>query len=407
MTRARTVLVVGAGVLAFAVTACNSDKLTNLNRNPNSPEDVPPAPLFTFATQRTTSRYLGGYSLRQTEFLIQHQAEVQYPDEDTYKRLDAGSTQGNFDGPYFTELEDFTKIIAKGKTANDGGIWGPAEVMRAWTFSYLTNTWGDIPYSEALKGDSPGGSLNPKYDTQQSVYADLFVRLAAAATALGTASNTFGNADPIYGGDPTKWRRFANSLRARLALTIINVDAVKAAIELTAALNDPAGIITSNADNAQLNWPGDGLYNNPWSDNFKGRDDNRVSRTLINIFANLSDPRVAVYAMPATRDTVQTPVISKYCTGAPPCYVGLQNGMTQTTAGPYGRRSKGGPVRPSDRAPGEPAARRTDPPWTGSGRPAVRRSRGPRTPGGLDGFPPRRVRGPRGRRSRPVPVPSG
>ena len=155
MTRARTVLVVGAGVLAFAVTACNSDKLTNLNKNPNSPEDVPPAPLFTFATQRTTSRYLGGYSLRQTEFLIQHQAEVQYPDEDTYKRLDAGSTQGNFDGPYFTELEDFTKIIAKGKTANDGGIWGPAEVMRAWTFSYLTNTWGDIPYSEALKGDSP------------------------------------------------------------------------------------------------------------------------------------------------------------------------------------------------------------------------------------------------------------
>jgi hypothetical protein len=207
--------------------------------------------------------------------------------------------------------------------------------MRAWTFSYLTNTWGDIPYSEALKGDSPGGSLNPKYDSQLSVYADLFTRLAAAATALGTASNTLGNADPIFAGDPTKWRKFANSLRARLAFSIINVDAAKAGTELTAALNDAAGIITANADNAQLTWPGDGLYNNPWSDTFKGRDDNRISKTLIDILASTSDPRVAVYAMPATRDTVPTAAISKYCPGPPPCYVGLQNGMTQTTAGPY------------------------------------------------------------------------
>src|SRR5437870_3342924 len=137
MTRATQVLVVGAGILTLALTACNTDTLTNLNKNPNSPEDVPPAPLFTYATQRTTGRYLGGYSLRQTEFVVQHQAEVQYPDEDSYRRLDAGSTQPNFDGPYFTELEDFTKIIAKGKAASDAGVWGPAEVMRDWVFSYL------------------------------------------------------------------------------------------------------------------------------------------------------------------------------------------------------------------------------------------------------------------------------
>src|SRR6185503_18880299 len=42
-----------------------------------------------------------------------------------------------------------------------------------------------------------------------------------------------------------------------------------------------------------------------------------------------------VYAQPATKDTVPTPSISKYCTGAPPCYVGLQNALTQATAGPY------------------------------------------------------------------------
>ena len=334
MTRASQLLAV-AGLLAIGATACNNDKLTELNKNPNSPEDVPSATLFTYATQTAASRFLGGgYSLRATEFVAQHLAEVQYPDEDNYSRLTGGSTTGYFDGPYVAELEDFTKVIQKSGTT-DPGASAPAQVMRAWVFSYLTNTFGDIPYSTALKGDSVGGSLAPIYDTQQDIYTDLFAKLAAASTALGTATNTLGSADPLYDGDPAQWQKFANSLRARLALTLINRDPITAAAQLTAALNAPGGIIVSNADNAQINWPGDGLYNNPWSDNFKGRDDHRVSRRLIEIMAATADPRVAVYAQKAPRDTVPTASITKYCTGAPPCYVGLQNGMTQATAGPY------------------------------------------------------------------------
>lgn len=336
MTRATKALVVAAGLLALGVTACDNSRITDLNKNPNSPEDVPASTLFTFASQTAVSRWLGGgYSLRATEFVAQHLAEVQYPDEDRYARLTGGSTTGYFDGPYVTELEDFTKIVQKSSGAANAGTSAPAEIMRAWVFSYLTNTWGDIPYTQALKGDSVGGSLAPLYDKQQDIYTDMFARLTAASTALTTASNTLGGADPIYGGDPAKWQKFANSLRARLALMLVNKDAATANTQLTAALNAPGGIITSNADNAQLNWPGDGLYNNPWSDNFKGRDDHRLSKTLINVMLNTSDPRVAVYAQPAPKDTVPTASIAKYCTGAPPCYVGLQNGMTQATAGPY------------------------------------------------------------------------
>src|SRR5881628_2196671 len=118
MTRARKLLVVGAGLLAMGTAACNNDKLTDLNKNPNSPEDVPASTLFTFAAQTAASRWLGGgYSLRATEFVVQHLAEVQYPDEDAYIRLDAATTSGYFDNPYTTELEDFTKIIKKGRDA--------------------------------------------------------------------------------------------------------------------------------------------------------------------------------------------------------------------------------------------------------------------------------------------------
>jgi hypothetical protein len=333
MTRAR-ILVVGAGFLTLGLTACDMT-LTELNRNPNNPEDVPVSTLFTTATQTTVGRFLGaGYSLRATDLLAQHVAQVQYPDEDTFARLVGSATTGYFDGPYVSELEDLTKVIKKSGTT-DPGASAPAQVMRAWVFSYLTNTFGDIPYTQSLAGDSVGGSLAPSYTLQSDIYTDLFARLTAASNDLTTATNTLEDADPIYGGDPALWQKFANSLRARLALTLVNQNPALANTELTAALAAPGGIIDEASETAMLVWPGDGLYNNPWSNNFVGRDDHRVSKTMMEILSNTSDPRVAVFAMPANRDTAPDSKIFKYCTGAPPCFVGLQNGLSQSTAGPF------------------------------------------------------------------------
>src|SRR6266550_1098036 len=293
-------LKVGAG-LAFAITAaaCNSDKLTNLNANPNSPEDVPAGPLFTNATRVATARWIGnGYDLRQTEWLSQQLAEAQYNDEDRYLRLHAGDTEGTFNGAYSAELKDFTQIITKGLASSQPGTYAPAAVMRTWEFKYLTDTWGDIPYFEALRGDSIGGSLSPKYDSQKAIYADFFALLDKAAKDLTGAANTLGSADPIYAGNVLRWQRFANSLRARLALRLINVDPATANAQLTAAFNGPGGVFQSNTDNAVFKWPGDGVYDNPWAVNFKTRDDHRMSNTIIDLLKPNNDPRLAIWAEP-------------------------------------------------------------------------------------------------------------
>ena len=332
MMNRQNCLVVAAAVALLGAAACNNDKLTSLNNNPNSPADVPVTTIFTNASRTAVARWIGnGYDLRGTEWVVQHLAEVQYPDEDDYKRLQASSTTGYFDTPYSSELEDFRKIIQKGKAANDASIWAPAQIMRTLDFSYLTNTFGDIPYFQALQGDSAGATLSPVYDKQQDIYTDFFKQLddaSKALTAVVTAGgNSLGDADPIYGGDPAMWQKFANSLRLRLAMQIVNVDPQTASQQIAAALAAPGGVFTSNADNATINWPGDGVYNNPWSDNFAGRDDHRMSQTFMNLLFSLNDPRVTVWAQPTSKDTTVSATF--------PNYAGMPNGLVQATAQPY------------------------------------------------------------------------
>jgi hypothetical protein len=288
--------------LALGLYSCNNDTITTLNKNPNSPEDVPPGPLFTEASRLAVTRWFGGIDLRTYEWIVQQLSEVQYNDEDRYLRVHAADTEGSFNGAYSGELKDLTQIIAKGQATSDPGIYAPAFALRTLVFSFVTDSWGDIPYSEALKGDSVGSSLTPTYDKQQDVYTDFFAVLDKASKDLVGASNGLGAADPIYGGDPASWQKFINSLRLRLAIRVVNVDPALASAQIAAARNAPGGLILTNADNAYFPWPGDGVYNNPWADNLGGRDDWRMSDRLVNVMNALSDPRLPIYAQPAASD---------------------------------------------------------------------------------------------------------
>jgi hypothetical protein len=93
-------------------------------------------------------------------------------------------------------------------------------------------------------------------------------------------------------------------------------------------------VILTNADNAQFAWPGDGVYDNPWATNFKGRDDHRVSDDLIIALRANNDPRISVLAIRADVDAPEVAgVTTKWCPdGATPCYVGLANALTHAVA---------------------------------------------------------------------------
>src|SRR6185436_12468346 len=139
------------------------------------------------------------------------------------------------------------------------------------------------------------------YDAQKDIYAGLFKDLSDAVVAMAAAPGgaaTLAGADPIYGGNTLKWERFANSLRARHAMRLANVDPTTAKAQLLAAIAAPGGLIASNADNAQMSWPGDGVYDNPWAVNNRTRDDHRLSDRLVNEMSPYGDPRLGVYGQP-------------------------------------------------------------------------------------------------------------
>lgn len=315
----------GLAVVAGAV-ACNSADITTANRNPNNPTTAPAGALFTSATAASVRRWVG---FGGPAIIVQQLANTTYPTSDSYIGLQADATTGNFNSAYTNDLQDFRQVISKGKAAGQPGVYGPAMVMQTWDFSYLTDEWGDVPYSDALKADST--VVTPKYDAQKSIYAGFFTTLEAAAAAMAAdpaGDPGLGGADVIYGGKIAQWRRFANSLHARYALRIVNVDPATADAELKVAFTDPGGVFQSNSDNARLVWPGDGVFDNPFADVLKTRDDARLARTMTSLMIPDDDPRLKVYGQPVVDSSV-------YQNG----YGGMPQALLQDSANAWYRKA--------------------------------------------------------------------
>src|SRR5690606_4283239 len=116
-------------------------------------------------------------------------------------------------------------------------------IMRAWTFHVLTDLWGDVGYTEALQGRNPEAGNTPSFDPQATVYDGLLAELAAAQGSCTAGGGELTGADLIYSGNTERWRKFANSMRMRLAMRLSEAAEAKGRTEFAAAL--AAGPFTS------------------------------------------------------------------------------------------------------------------------------------------------------------------
>ncbi len=306
---ARVALLVG---LVWAVSAC--DPLTEVNENPNAPTDVTANFLLPQALRAGVEQGMHGALFQShTGIWPQQLVELQYPDEEQGEVRDA-RMDAYFQNFYIGSLKDIQTVYDKGVETGTPNHQAVALIWKSWIFHQVTDLWGDVPYSQALRGEEEGGGT-PEYDSQESIYTGLLADLTTAAGLLDANGDDFDAGDLIYNNDFVAWGRFANSLRMRLAMRLSDVSPATAQTEFVAAYN--AGGFQSNADNATLAWAGS-PYENPLYENYLGRDDHGVSATLIDTLLSLADPRLALYAEPAETDGV---------------YRGHQNGMDDLPAG--------------------------------------------------------------------------
>ena len=178
-------------------------------------------------------------------------------------------------------------------------------ILKAYVFQHLTDRWGMVPYSEALKGLD---DTFPKFDTQEEIYDGLFKDIDNAVAMIDAGAGPKG--DVLFTNKATQmseWKRFANTLKMNMALRLSKrfpAAGGYAATKFVEAMN--AGTIASNAQNLTFPYIADEAYDNPWEDRFETRSDYLVSEPFVNMLIGTGtnmlpqDPRLAKFAEKAT-----------------------------------------------------------------------------------------------------------
>ena len=172
----------------------------------------------------------------------------------------AGETtaSGLWSSVYLYSLPNLKTIKEKADEIGAIHYGAVADILTAINIGIATDTWDNIPYSEATFGQE---NLFPSFDSQESVYTSIFALLDSAISALQATDDsgfTPGVDDLIYHGNMDKWLRAAYTLKARYQLHLVNKGVTSASDVLTTIANG----FTSNADDFQMFYDSKNI--NPW-----------------------------------------------------------------------------------------------------------------------------------------------
>ena len=290
---------------SLTISSCQKD-FQSVNDDPISIKDPDPAKLL--APALVNSLALGMFRNRNFNNELM-QVTVSISDGDaTVFRYQYRKTTGDYlwNGWYaqLTNLKDVYKRAGEPAKLNKS-YQGISLVMQAWAYANLTDTYGDIPFSQSNQGTD--GILEPKFDTQKDVYLGIFKMLEEANTLLSANTVIVPISDPVYSGDIAKWRKFCNSLYLRLLLRVSGKAEVSAQViakmkEIVDTNSANYPIMTSNAETANLIWNGGINVSDPYTSPYVNgiREQDFRSPTLGSFFIDhlrdWGDPRISQVA---------------------------------------------------------------------------------------------------------------
>jgi hypothetical protein len=274
----------------------------DFNTDQKNPSEVEGEFLFTNA-QKVLVDQISSTNVNRNvwKLFAQYWTETTYTDEANYDIINRSIPDNTFDTYYrriLKPLDEAKKLIAEDpleptetEAMRDSKI-AIAELIEAYSYFNLVTIFGDVPYSEALNIEN----ISPKYDDDVAICIALIEKIDAAYNKL-SGDDSFGDADLIYEGDVTSWKKFAMSLKLKIAVVLAdaNVTGINSADWAQEAVQE--GVFASNVDNALLEYQGSSPNTNPLYEDLvaSGRNDFVPANTIVDLMDSLTDPRMSSY----------------------------------------------------------------------------------------------------------------
>lgn len=302
---------------AATIMGCTGD-FEEINTNLNEPEVVSANLLLSTAISNGVNEVVD-QAWNNGNIVAQLTAKINFTDFDRYN-WDA--EEDFWEGMYenITIAEEIIEIATDELDPNTS-YQGMALVLKSWMYAQLTDCWGDVPYSEAISGETDD-NFSPAYDAQEDIYAGILSDLATADGLLAQSQDILGG-DVLFDGDLTQWRKLANSLRLRYLMRISNVQDVTS--DMQAIVNEGV-IMESNDDNAVMAYPASSTVDS-WpvsTDRIGSFDEHRMSTTSESVLKSFNDLRMDAWFQPT--DNVDDD---------PTLFTGLPNGLSEDKAADY------------------------------------------------------------------------
>lgn len=283
--------------LLSITTSCLKD-ITDLNTDPNNPQEVDINLLFKYSVKRGMGNYLTQSHLEYNGLQIWMMYFASRGGIEPGNEYPSPTGGDSFWGESYIDAMNNAEIIIS-ESENDPelvNMKAAAMIWKTFIMQRVTDLWGDVPYSEALKGN-PELEFTPSYDIQKEIYYTMANDLELAVEMFDESKAFFNaDADLIYEGNMDNWIRFANSLRLRLAVraSIVDIDFANSIINKIADLP----LIESNSQNATFQF--NSVNNKPLNEagNIRYEEGSSYvnpSKFLVDLLVNSSDPRTSFY----------------------------------------------------------------------------------------------------------------
>lgn len=206
----------------FILSIVGCEDWLDVNQNPNDLTISTPALVFNGAAKQYGERQMmgSGFALMGTwtGYFSHCGGWSGWNDVKTYNMTSSSYT--GFWDPYNNDLKSLDYVISASRKSDNNALIGASKILRVGFFERIVDTYGDVPYFEAVKGME--GITNPVYDDAQAIYEDLIIQLDSAVYFLNKAiiavQDMDKEKDPIMKGNKSEWIKYANALKMRLLL---------------------------------------------------------------------------------------------------------------------------------------------------------------------------------------------